>query len=31
MNAAAVEAATALLGPGGDKASTRLWWNVPRQ
>ncbi|MEN6454061.1 MAG: SusD/RagB family nutrient-binding outer membrane lipoprotein [Prolixibacteraceae bacterium] len=31
MNAAAVEAATKLLGPGGDKASTRLWWNVVRQ
>jgi hypothetical protein len=28
LNAAAVSAATALLGTGGDKASTKLWWNV---
>lgn len=26
-NAAAVKAAEALLGPGGDKASTPLWWD----
>lgn len=30
MNAEAVVEATALLGPGGDKASTKVWWNVPR-
>jgi hypothetical protein len=27
-NAKAVTAATALLGAGGDKVSTRLWWDV---
>ena len=27
-NAKAVTAAVALLGPGGDKVSTRLWWDV---
>ena len=26
-NKAAVEAAVSLLGPGGDKASTPLWWD----
>lgn len=27
-NGKAVAAAEALLGPGGDKVSTRLWWDV---
>jgi hypothetical protein len=27
-NGNAVEAAESLLGPGGDKVSTRLWWDV---
>lgn len=27
-NGSAVAAAEALLGPGGDKVSTRLWWDV---
>lgn len=27
-NGKAVTAAIALLGPGGDKVSTRLWWDV---
>lgn len=27
-NGKAVEAAVQLLGPGGDKVSTRLWWDV---
>ena len=27
-NTKAVEAAVGLLGPGGDKVSTRLWWDV---
>src|SRR5690606_29103552 len=27
-NGKAVQAAEALLGPGGDKVSTRLWWDV---
>ena len=27
-NAKAVKEAEALLGPGGDKVSTRLWWDV---
>jgi len=31
MNAEAVLEATTLLGPGGDKAGTRVWWNVSRQ
>jgi hypothetical protein len=30
MNADAVAEAVTLLGSGGDKASTKLWWNVPR-
>jgi hypothetical protein len=27
-NGPAVEAAVSLLGPGGDKASTNLWWDI---
>jgi len=27
-NGNAVDAAVSLLGPGGDKVSTRLWWDV---
>lgn len=29
-NSKAVDAAVALLGPGGDKVSTRLWWDVKK-
>lgn len=29
-NSKAVDAAIALLGPGGDKVSTRLWWDVKK-